>query len=130
MTHAPVATLWVAFVISLFGCGSEPKLYRVSGTVSWEGKLIEYGQINFFDASGATTPASAKIVNGRYEVHTTAGVKKVEVFNQRNLGFNKAMNQNTFTNDIPTEYNAESKLRFEVRSDIDNTFDLALPLKR
>ncbi len=52
------------------------------------------------------------------------------VYNQRDLGFNKVMNQNMFTNDVPAEYNAKSKLQFEVQPNDDNVYEVALPQKK
>lgn len=113
------------------GCSDgTPRLYKVTGTVTWEGKPVGSGVVNFIDPAGQTTPASAKITDGRFEARTTAGAKAVQVYNQRDLGFNKAMNQNVFTNDVPAEYNAQTRLAFEVKPTDDNVYDVALPLKK
>ena len=126
MTRA--AALFVALA-ALAGCDAGPKLYKVTGTVSWQGKPVENGQINLIAEDGQATPAGAKIVDGKFELTATAGPKRVEVYNQRVTGFSKEMNQETRTNDIPPAYNAETKLRFEVRPADDNTLDLTLPQK-
>jgi hypothetical protein len=118
------------FAILIVGAGcpnSSPKLYRVTGTVLWQGKPMEVGVINVIAVDGQTAPASAKIVNGKFEVRTSAGMKTMSIYNQRDLGFNKAMNQNVFTNDVPGEYNANSTLRFEVAPHDDNVYDVSLP---
>jgi len=118
-------------ILGIAGCmDSAPTLYRVLGTVSWHGKPMEVGVVNLIDPEGQTSPASAKIVNGKFEVRTTRGVKMMSIYNQRDLGFNKAMNQNVFTNDVPAEYNAQSKLRFEVQPNDENVYDVALPQKK
>jgi len=124
------------FAIALFATGVAgcmepgPTLYRVVGTVTWHGKPMEVGVINLVDPEGQTSPASAKIANGKFEVRTTRGLKTMIIYNQRDLGFNKAMNQNVFTNDVPAEYNAQSKLRFEVQPNDDNVYEVALPQKK
>jgi len=124
----------LAIAVLVFGIAScaeqPPPLYRVTGTVTWQGKPIESGVINLVDPGGQTSPASAKIVNGKFETRITQGVKTMIVYNQRDLGFNKVMNQNIFTNDVPAEYNAHSKLRFEVLPNDDNVYDVALPQKK
>jgi hypothetical protein len=115
---------------ALVGCSSsEPKTYKVTGTVTWKGALIENGQLNVFADDGGTAPTTSKIVNGKFELRTTAGVKRVEVFSQKDGGFDKAMGANRFYNDIPREYNSETQLRFEVKPTDDNVLDLALPQK-
>ena len=113
------------------GCSDgSPRLYRVTGTVTWQGKPVGAGVINFVDPAGQSPAVSAKIVDGRFEARTTAGPKSVQVYNQRDLGFNKEMNQHVFTNDVPTEYNARSTLVYEVKPSDDNVYDAALPLKK
>src|SRR4051812_42945591 len=123
MTRMPTL---VAGILLLAGCDSGPKLYRVTGTVSWNGQPVETGRINLIADDGKTTPASAPIVNGKFEMTALPGLKRVEVHNQRVTGYSKEMQQETRTSDIPPEYNAETKLRFEVRPADDNTLDLAL----
>lgn len=118
-----------AVLAALAGCDSRPKLYKVTGTVTWQGKPVENGRISLIAEDGKTTPAAAPIVDGKFELTATAGPKKVEVYNQRVTGFSKEMQQETRTNDIPPAYNAETKLRFEVKPADDNTLDLALPQK-
>ena len=116
------------FVLGVTGCmESSTPLYRVTGTVLWQGKPMEVGVINLVAVDGQTSPASARIANGKFEVRTTRGLKTMIVYNQRDLGFNKAMNQNVFTNDVPAEYNAKSVLSFEVQPNDDNVYEIALP---
>jgi hypothetical protein len=116
--------------LALVGCSDPgPKLYKVTGTVTWKGAPIENGQINVLADDAGTAPATSKIVDGKFELRTTAGVKRIEVFNQKDAGFNKAMGANAFYNDVSKEYNVETKLRFEVKPSDDNVLDLVLPQK-
>lgn len=117
-----------AMLVCAAGC-MEPStpLYRVTGTVLWQGKPMEVGVINLIAVDGQTAPASAKIKDGKFEARTTRGLKTMSIYNQRDLGFNKAMNQNAFTNDVPAEYNARSVLTFEVQPTDDNVYEVALP---
>ncbi len=108
---------------------SAPKLYKVTGTVSWKGAPIENGRINLIAVDGGSPPASAKIENGKFELQAAAGLKRVEVFNQKVKGYDKVMGANAFYNDIPGEYNGETKLRFEVQPNDDNVLELVLPQK-
>jgi hypothetical protein len=101
----------------------------VTGTVTWKGAPIENGQLNVHADDAQTAPATSKIVNGKFELMTTAGVKRVEVFSQKDKGFDKAMGASARYNDIPNEYNVATKLRFEVKPSDDNVLDLTLPQK-
>ena len=122
---------FVTLSLCLAGCADrvEP-LYRVTGKVTWQGKPLESGQINFVDVAGQSTPASAKIVDGAFEIRTTQGLKTIMVYNQRDLGFNKAMNQHVFTNDVSAKFNARSKLQFEVQPHDNNVYEVGLPQKK
>jgi hypothetical protein len=121
---------WVGLLLTLplIGCGETPT-YRVAGEVTWQGTPVEDGQINFLPEDGNLHPATAKIVNGRYEARVPAGRMKVEVHGQKDLGFNPAMHQNTKAPYIPAEYNAETTLTLEVQPR-DNTADFHLPLPK
>jgi hypothetical protein len=112
------------------GCGDGPKTYKVTGAVTWQGTPVADGQINFLPADGSVHPATAKIANGRYEARVPAGSMKVEVYAERDLGFNKAMNQNVKESYIPPEYNALSTLTLDVQPNDANTADFHLPLRK
>jgi hypothetical protein len=116
-------------LIALIGCDSGPKLYRVTGTVYWNNEPISKGSINFIAEDGKTTPASATIKDGKYELQTTAGPKKIEVHSQRSKGYDKVMKQETWEDEIPDKYHAKTELRFEVKPSDDNVYDLKLPMK-
>ena len=61
----------VAFLTS--GCDRGPKLYRVTGTVTWQDKPVEDGQIIFEAEDGQTHPAAGKFQpGGKYELRITA----------------------------------------------------------
>lgn len=124
---------WGTFALMLgilAGCDRGPKLYRVTGTVYWDGKPIADGRINMLAEDGKTSPATAQIVDGKFELMTTAGMKKVEITNRVNKGYDQVMKQEIITNEIPSEYfGGESKLRFDVKETDENVYDLKLPLK-
>jgi hypothetical protein len=59
----------------LYGCGDDTGLssrYKVSGTVNYNGKPVEKGQITFHPAQegGATRAANGTITNGSYSLTT------------------------------------------------------------
>ncbi len=112
------------------GCDSGPKTYRVTGMVYWKDQPISEGQISFLAEDGRSSPASSPIKDGKYEVRITEGIKKIEITNQRNKGYDPVMKQDIRTNDIPDEYNANTSLRFEVQPNDDNVYDVKLPLQK
>jgi len=118
----------VTLMALLSGCGGTPT-YKVSGTVTWQGKEVEDGQITFLPEDGNLHPATAKIVNGRYEARVPAGRSKVEISAQRDLGYNAAMHQNVKESYIPAEYHALSKLTIDVEKNDTNNMDFHLPVK-
>jgi hypothetical protein len=128
MRNRIVPSLALATLVVVVGC-SGPSTHKVSGRVSWEGKDVEDGQITFLPEDGKLHPATAKIVNGRYETRVPPGRMRVEISAQRDLGFNTAMHQNVKQSYIPPEYHALSKLTFDVQPNDDNTADFHLPLK-
>ena len=87
--------LLIVLVAAIAGCDGSTSLYRVTGEISWQGAPVEDGQINFLPEDGNVHPTTAKIVNGRYDARVPAGVMKVEVHVQKDMGFNAAMHQNT-----------------------------------
>jgi hypothetical protein len=121
-----IALAAVLMAVSLPGCGGET-LYRVTGEVSWEGVPIEDGQINFLPEDGNIHPATAKIVNGRYDARVAAGRMKVEVHGQKDMGYNAAMHQNTKKHYVSAEYSFETTLRFDVEKHDSNVADFHLP---
>jgi len=110
------------------GCGGAAT-YKVTGTVTWQGKEVEDGQITFLPEDGSLHPATAKIVNGRYEARVPAGRSKVEISAQRDLGYDAAMHQNVKQSYIPAEYHALSKLTIDVQKNDTNNVDFHLPVK-
>jgi hypothetical protein len=116
-------------MLLIAGCSDGPRLYRVTGEVSWKGTPVADGQINFLPADGNVHPTTAKIVNGKYEARVPAGTMKVELYAERDLGFSKAMNQNVKESYLPPEYNALSTLTIDVQPNDGNTADFHLPRK-
>ena len=119
----------LALIVAVSGCDSGPRMYRVVGDISWQGQPVVDGNINFLPQNGDVHPVSAKIVNGKYDVRVPAGKMKVEIFADKDLGYNEAMHQNVKTRLIPEEYNSLSKLTFDVQANDNNRADFHLPLK-
>jgi len=109
------------------GCSTGTKTYKVRGTVSWKGTPIEKGQIHLYAEDNTTPPASAPIIHGNFEMEAPPGRKRVEIYSQKQGEFDKTMGASKIYNDIPPEYNSNSKLRFEVQPNNDNVLNLQLP---
>ncbi len=71
---------WIAVGVALpfvVGCG--PQTVTVSGTVQYEGKPIETGEISFTPPDGEGAPQGAVIANGKYAVDLSPGKKTVRI---------------------------------------------------
>lgn len=74
------ALLALAVCLTLFGLGCQrgddgPQRFRLSGTVTYNGKPVPKGFINFNPAEGNPGPGSgAEIVDGKYETREGKGI--------------------------------------------------------
>ena len=116
-------------LLLLASCSQEVKTFPVSGTVSWNGKPIPEGVINFIAEDMAVAPDTGKIVNGKYETRVKAGRKKIEIYAHRAKKENAVMGQGERENYIPPKFNALSTLIREVKPEGENVFDFALSEK-
>ena len=121
-----VGTLFlVGWVFVAAGCTKEEKLYRVSGTVTYEGKPIPKGLI-FFDPQADGPQGFANILGGKYD--TTALGKGVRggQYNIRVNGFDgKEANEAPFGQALFPEYTGTKELPAQ-----DYAFDLEITKKR
>ena len=79
-------TIVALLVAQSIGCSHGPKLYDISGAVSYQGQPIADGQIVFEDEAPATGRWPAAIKDGRYSVKATAGQKLVRLSATRETG--------------------------------------------
>src|SRR5262245_19878905 len=108
-----ITTLCAAFVLlAVAGCGE--RTYPVSGRVTFEGKPIESGSIIFEAADGGPGMASGGIQNGKYELKSKVGKKKVSIEAIRNKP-KEVDPQRALEQYIPPQYNIQSKLTAEVK---------------
>src|SRR5262245_48439516 len=110
------------------GCSSEPRSYRVTGTVTFEGQPLPQGDIHFIATDGRWGAEAGKIKAGRYELMAKAGPKRVEITASRALpgGARGAGGEVIPEEYIPDEYNAKSELTAEVTANGKNEFDFRL----
>lgn len=128
-------------VVVLAGCsgGSEIERRPLEGTVTVNGKPMATGRIRFTPAAGTNGPAaSASVSEGRFtgpeDEGVVVGEYRVEIEAQENLGFEfdddvayaARGGRPLPPNEIPLEFNRNSRLTATVRADEENTFNFPL----
>ena len=110
------------------GCGpSDPKLYPVSGTVTWNGQPLADGDILFVPVDGATVPDPGKIKDGKFSFQAQAGQKKVEIRATREAGpVDPVMGAPPRVQFVPAKYNDATELTAEVKPQEKNEFTFPL----
>lgn len=114
----------LAAVIDLAGCSSRPTTVVVSGTVTYEGRPLENGEIRFLPQAGTAAPTNgSRVVNGRYAVVARGGLLpgtyRVEIESRATAGNEPAMPEAGEGPPrppvrIPVRYNSESTLEVEI----------------
>lgn len=134
-TGLTLAALTLAISLGVMGCGEMDPAGRithtVSGSVSYDGKPVDEGRIQFRNMSGDGRAYSGEIKGGQYSVKCEAGSMKVEIIASRVIpgktvvaeGGEKVPAREMY---IPTKYNSQSTLTAEVKSGSQTIpFDLA-----
>lgn len=125
----------VGSAIFASGCSSEPRRQAVSGTVTFQGRPLESGSIEFSpeaDGKGSIggavvskgkyeIPAAQGLLPGRYKVSVSAAGGKAEPGPDDAPGENKPQKEL-----IPEKYNAATELRADVTSGGANQFPFDL----
>ena len=120
------------------GCAEPSGLLPVSGTVSFKGKPLDQGAIQFLPLEGSPTESGAGIKEGEYSIPAENGLApgkyKVTVFSYDESGA-KEPDTTTMPGDtvgvqfkerIPAKYNTETILKAEVVAGETNVFDFQL----
>jgi len=115
----------------LAGCGGDGRI-DVAGQVTFDGKPIDQGTIDFVPADGEGPTAGGLIQGGRYSVRVAPGKKRVEIQGYREVGRGRVVE---FDPDspvvpitepfVPAQYNAASTLTFDAQRSTE-TADFAL----
>jgi hypothetical protein len=123
-TPLGLAAVW----LFAFGCAdSRPALYRVTGTVSFDGRPVEGGEIIFVPVDKGAAPDAGRIDNGAYDMLAKAGKKRVEIRASRPVVGGKPNPMGPVYQDyIPEKYNARTTLAADVKPDGENRFDYEL----
>lgn len=134
-------TILILFLVSSFslllGCGKDTGgRVAVSGTVTFKGKPLESGTIQF-DAADGSLMSGATITAGEYEVPAAQGllpgkytvrVSSVEEAGEAEEAPGDSMAAEAQNKDlIPAEFNTESTTTMDVTAGSANTYDLDIP---
>lgn len=126
------------FTAGFPGCGPADDGRRaVSGSVTFQGKPLDRGNIMFISPTGSLSQTGAAITAGRYQISKQQGLLpgryKVAI---SSADGDVPADPNTppgpsgnFTSvdRIPAEYNTESKLEAEVKDISENVLDFTIP---
>jgi hypothetical protein len=123
-----LSVLGLAAVLLAFGCSdNRPAMYRVKGSVSFDGQPVESGEILFAPVEKGTAPDAGRIENGTYDTLVKAGKKRVEIRASRVVVGGKPNPMGPVYHDyIPDKYNARTILAADVTADGENRFDYEL----
>lgn len=129
--------LWSLLLIGIagLGCGGggdKVATQRVTGTVNFSGQPISEGEIRLI-AEGDTRTDAGKIENGKFQLSSTPGKKRVEIYavqDDPNNRIESAVEPGKFEPAtkmyIPAKYNVKSELETEVQASGGTTLELNL----
>jgi hypothetical protein len=128
--------LWAVVTGLMIGCGGGgPAAATVSGEVKVDGVPLEKGDITFSPAEGKGDAVTVNIVKGKYEAHTTAGKKFVQISSPVVTEKRKESDAPNaawieFTGEgLPEKYNSKSELTFDAQAG-SNTKNWDLEVKK
>ncbi len=122
LRSAWTAAVFAAAVGLVVGCSGEGASGEVSGTVTYDGKLVEDGAISFFPADGKGATAGSTIKEGKYSASKVpVGNVKVSISGSKVVGKKKVYDtpnspEMPITEELlPAKYNTKSELTLEVK---------------
>jgi hypothetical protein len=134
---------WIVLAALTFcvGCNSRPTTLAVQGNVSYQGKDVAWGKIDFIPIENtAGASACSPIADGRYEIPEKWGLLPDGVYEVHISAFREARSKTSSTpemgrptgevapNYIPAAYNSQSTLKVHVADLRDkNKLDFHLP---
>jgi hypothetical protein len=126
MRYGRQLALAFAAIVGVAGC-SRSKFVEVTGTVTWNGKPVEVGEVIFAPLDKSIAPAAGRIRGGAYKLLSKPGKVRVEIQAVRKTGKRDPKEGFEITElYIPPRYNEQSELEAEVTADGDNRFDFNL----
>src|SRR5260370_41928529 len=80
MDRWPYPLAFATLLFFVLGCGAGgPAMYRVTGTVTFDGRPVESGEIIFVPVDKGVAPDAGRIDNGAYDLLVKAGKKRGEI---------------------------------------------------
>lgn len=117
----------------LTGCRFQtgPSMYPVTGSVEFDGKPVEDGDILFYPEEKELAPDAGKIVNGQYKLQAKEGRKTVQIRATRVVPGKTQPHPSGGTMEvredyIPERYNTKTELTAEITAGSDNGVDFTL----
>jgi hypothetical protein len=115
----------------LCGCGSERVGNQVSGVVTFQGKPLDQGMIQFYPAEGQATFSGGEIKDGRYmlppEFGLAPGKYHVRINSPEGSVPAGSVEMVAVKERIPAKYNSETTLTAEIKESEENEFDFEIP---
>lgn len=125
---SPLGIAGLTVVVLFCGCSQDPKLFSVSGAVTFDGAPVADGDILFVPVDPALGPEPGKIKDGKYTLKAREGKKRVEIRASKVLpgGAKGAGGEPVPEEFLPRKYNDDSTLSAEVKSKGENKADFPL----
>jgi hypothetical protein len=119
-----------AALLLVGGCGD--KMCKVTGEVTFDGKPVESGEVQFTPEDPHHRTEVGQIKDGKFELRSTPGKMKVEVKASRAIpGTKDPLNPGPIIDSyIPARYNTNTELTAEVTSGGPNHFTYHLESKK
>jgi hypothetical protein len=140
MSRTIASAALLAAAISFTGCGeSGPPRAPIAGSVTVGGAPLKAGRILFLPQAPTEGPAvSARVVDGKYSLTDDdgpiAGSHRVEVESDLPISFDlddeaafARLKGKLPRQPVPSKFNRESTLSVDVKLDVENRFDVAIP---
>ncbi|WP_437194026.1 hypothetical protein [Planctomicrobium sp. SH527] len=132
------AAMLSVLMLSALGCGGTqagPKLYSVSGKVSFDSVPVENGFITFKDQAGVVRSYGGEVKNGSFSVPIEPGAKTVEITASREVPGKTMPGPSggevpAVESYIPPQYNARSQLKVDIEPKNRNDLDFDLTSKK
>ncbi len=116
--HRALAIL--TLVLLLGGCESELPRAKIKGTVTFDGKPLEEGTVQFISTENKTPSSAAPVKDGTYEADVYQGKMRVQVSALQTVGKRKRYETpdspmiDVKKERIPERYNAKSELTRDI----------------
>jgi len=115
-------------ILLLGGCSKNDSRHQVaaSGTVTFDGKPLEKGNIVFDPVDGKGGSVIGSIVDGQFTVLSEPGSKKVQISSTQESGKTSSDGEPIMIEMLPSKYSAQSNLKVELQTSQRNVFNFEL----